>query len=221
LNCCAIRTKKIKNFDPSDLEVDKTYNIGTFWVTNTSIKVPWLEVKQRKGKVGNDKWSPVIPGPVFIHYESTELTYSTIFMSLNQILRTPKLPFSIRFAITTDGELAMINAAKNNVLGCIHSLCHRHLRANVKQNLKPGLEELEADILACMFDKPNALCVTDNEREFNEKKLDIDANAFKTPTYYDEMCDKIWNMVILPRKAANGAIGLKNTTNGVGKIFSK
>ena len=83
------------------------------------------------------------------------------------------------------------------------------------------MEELEADILACMFDKPNALCVTDDEREFNEKKLDIDANAFKNPSYYDEMCDKIWNMVILPRKAADGAIGLKNTTNGVGKIFSK
>lgn len=110
-------------------------------MTNTSIKVPWLEVKQRKGKVGNDKWSPVIPGPVFIHYESTELTYSTIFMSLNQILRTPKLPFSIRFAITTDGELAMINAAKNNVLGCIHSLCHRHLRLVIlTYNLKFALK---------------------------------------------------------------------------------
>ena len=148
LNCCAIRTRKMKNFNPSDLEIgklpfftlflcilgngtmynysvsDKTYNIGRFWVTNTSFQVPWLEVKIR----ANEKWSPVIPGPLFIHYESTELTYSTIFMSLNQLLRTKNVPFSIRFAITTDGEQAMINAAKNNVLGCIHSLCHRHLR---------------------------------------------------------------------------------------------
>ena len=82
------------------------------------------------------------------------------------------------------------------------------------------MDEEEGNILAIMFDKPNALCTIDDEIKFNEAKLQIDQNAFKNPRYYEEMCDKIWNMVILPRKEANGAIGVKNTTNGVGKNIS-
>ena len=72
-----------------------------------------------------------------------------------------------------------------------------------------------------MFDKPNSLCNIDDELQFNEAKLEIDPQAFKNPRYYETMCDKIWNMVILPRKEAKGAIGFKNTTNGVGKNLSK
>ena len=83
--------------------------------------------------------------------------------------------------------------------------------------MKPGLEEVEVDILARMFDKPNALCTLDDEDKFKEAKLEIDPNAFKSPTYFEEMCDKIWKMVICPRLEAKGAIGVKNTTNAVGK----
>ena len=83
------------------------------------------------------------------------------------------------------------------------------------------MEELEIDILARMFDKPDALCNIDDEVKFQEAKIEIDPHAFKNPKYLEDMCEKIWNMVILPRKQANGAISLRNTTNGVGKNISK
>ena len=136
-------------------------------------------------------------------------------MSLNQLLRMKKVPLNIRFAITTDSEIAMINGAKATMINIIHSLCHRHLRQNVKRNLKPGMKEEEVEVLELMFDKDDALVTIDDEAEFVEAKSKIDTRVFKNAQYFEVMCTKIWESVIIPRKEANGALKVKNTTNHV------
>lgn len=79
------------------------------------------------------------------------------------------------------------------------------------------MAEQHAEVLAKMFDKKDSLVTIDDEDRFQEAKLEIDGTVFKSLEYFEEMCQKIWSMVITPRKEAKGALGLKNTTNHVGK----
>ena len=191
--------------------------MGNFQVTTTAFQVPWLEVKRKRD--GKSHWAPVIPGPLFIHYESTEITYGVIFSQLNLLLRTKKVPANVKFAITTDGEIAMVKGCKLACPNCIHSLCHRHLRANVKRNLKGNMPEESVEILGQMFDKDDALVTIDDEEKFLEATYEIDTKAFKSESYFEGMVEKIWRSVIVPRKESNGIIKVKNNTNNVGKLL--
>ena len=110
----------------------------------------------------------------------------------------------------------MVKGCKASMVGVIHSLCHRHLRACAKRQLKNGMGEEEVEILGKMFDNKDALVTIDNEDEYREAAANIDPRAFKKDTYFEELVDKIWHAVILPRLEARGAIKLKNTTNNVG-----
>ena len=210
INC---KVKILLTFKSSD----RTYNLGKFWVTTTAFQVPWLEVKRKRDKKKN--WPPIIPGPLFIHYEATTITYASIFAQLNQLLRTEKAPLNIRFAITTDGELAMVKGCKLSMVNSIHSLCHRHLRGNAKRQMKGSMKDEQVEILGQIFDRDDALVNLEEENQFREAAANINRNCFKTETFLDEMIEKIWHSVILPRKQANGTIKVRNNTNSVGKQY--
>ena len=114
-------------------------------------------------------------------------------------------------------ELAMVKSCKYSMVGIIHSLCHRHLRDNTKRQMKHPNSDKAIEVLDIIFDSRNAMVTCNKEDEFNEKAATVDTEAFKTPSYFDDLKEKIWNSVIIPRQKAGGAIKLKNTTNNVGK----
>ena len=194
---------------------DRTYNLGKFQVTTTAFQVPWLEVKRKQNE--REHWHPVIPGPLFIHYDSDELTYVEVFNQLNTLLRTKKVPLQIRYAITTDSELAMVKGCKIACPTAIHSLCNRHLRRNCKDQMKPSMPEERVEVLGKMFDAPQALVTIDDENEYQEAVANIDTRVFKNAKYFDDMAEKIWKSVIVPQKESKGVIRIRNNTNNVGK----
>lgn len=83
--------------------------------------------------------------------------------------------------------------------------------------MKPEMTEERVEVLAKMFDGPKALVTIEDENEFQEAVANIDTRVFKNAKYFDDMVEKIWTSVIIPRKESKGAIRIRNNTNNVGK----
>ena len=104
--------------------VDPTFNLGDFSVTPTVFRNVLLEDPRLHR-------SPVIMGPVLVHYRKQFCTYH-LFSTL--IGLQPKI-CSIQ-AIGTDGEKALIDALSQNFSHASQVRCFRHLQQNVEQHLR-------------------------------------------------------------------------------------
>ena len=81
------------------------------------------------------------------------------------------------------------------------------------------MPEEQVEILGQMFDNNDALVTIEDEEQFIEATNAIDTKAFKSDSYFDNMVQKIWKSVIVPRKESNGVIKVRNNTNNVGKLL--
>ena len=114
--------------DPYDFcifGVDPTFNLGNFSVTATAYRNILLEDTRTHR-------SPVVLGPLLVHYRKQFCTYHYFFSTLIGLQPTVT---GIQ-AIGTDGESALVNAASQNFPHASQLRCFRHLQQNVEQHLR-------------------------------------------------------------------------------------
>ena len=102
--------------------VDPTFNLGDFSVTPTVFLLEDPRLHR----------SPVIMGPVLVHYRKQFCTHHHFFSTL--IGLQPKI-CSIQ-AIGTDGEKALVDALSQNFSHASQVRCFHHLQQNVEQHLR-------------------------------------------------------------------------------------
>jgi hypothetical protein len=124
---------------PTILGVDRTFNLGDFYVTATSFK--HMHLLRR-----NTTDHPITFGPVFVHGSSTTKGYFSFFSRISSDLldcNTENLLFG------TDEEQALINAIKGAFPRSSLVSCIRHLRNNFVDFLKDkiGVEEKRRNLI--------------------------------------------------------------------------
>ena len=106
------------------LGVDPTFDLGNFNLTVTTYKQ--LQLVKSSGE------SPTIVGPLFLHYRKTFSCYhsfSSGLLGLNKNLANI-------CAFGTDGEVALIEAFRQQCQSAVHLLCFNHCRENIKRKLR-------------------------------------------------------------------------------------
>lgn len=150
----------------SVLTVDPTFNLGDFDVTPTTYR-HCLLISSRSGK------SPIMIGPIMIHYRKTFHTY--LFFASTLIGLRRELA-GLR-AFGTDGEKALVDAFSHEFHYASHLTCFIHCRRNIKGQLQvlgfpdSAIKEVLDDIFGCQNGNVLAEGLVDSvsEEEFNQK----------------------------------------------------
>ena len=149
----------------SVIGVDRTFNLGACYVTSMVYTNPNM-LKKGKGT------SPVMLGPVFLHWDGAYATYCEFFSkvrsSLGFDLRVEKLTFG------TDEELALVNAIKTAFPGANHILCARHLQENANRNFsKFKIPDIEKNRIINAIFSPSGLLSSNSRVMYMEKEKEI------------------------------------------------
>ena len=138
------------------MHIDPTFNLGSFFVT--PIVFPLVGYINRKSK-----GSPTMIGPVLIHHQMIQGTYSYFFneiMSLKPDVRKVQ-------AIGTDGEAALCNAVRDSFPTAVHLRCLKHVKDSIEHKLhelqfdRIGMQEIMHDIFGQRTDKMREIGLAD------------------------------------------------------------
>ena len=157
------------------LSIDKTYNLGEFFVTPTVYKD--LSVVRRTPLTGH----PICIGPTFIHTNSTAKTYSSFFHDIADNLSDQEISL---LTIGTDEEPAFKNAIRRCFNGATHVLCTRHLKQNANRYMEDevGIPSRDRqELLNKIFGRDGLI-----------DSKDIDVQNFRL-SYIHDFIDKIDN----------------------------
>ena len=156
----------------SVLTVDPTFNLGEFDVTPTTYRHGLL-ISPRFGK------SPIMIGPIMIHYRKTFHTYLFFASTLVGLRRELA---GLR-AFGTDGEKALVDAFLHEFHYASHLTCFIHCRRNIKSQLQAlaypecAIKEVLDDIFGCQTGNvfSEGLVDSANEEEFSHKLIAMEA----------------------------------------------
>ena len=153
------------------MHIDPTFNLGSFFVT--PIVFPLVNYINRKSK-----GSPTMIGPVLIHHQMIQGTYSYFFneiMSLKPEIRKVQ-------AIGTDGEAALCNAIRDSFPTAVHLRCLKHVKDSIEHKLhelqfdKIGMLEIMYDIFGRSTDQLREIGLADaiDSNDFFAKLLSLE-----------------------------------------------
>ena len=183
--------------------------IAGWYLTTSSIT---LKRARRKGK-GN---RVTVPGPSFVHPDSTMDTYIDFFTEVKKNIRKstghqPEILFC------SDAEAAIRSAAKDVFDKGKFFYCAKHLKENIREDLKSCKPGVRNKIMEQIFGHhgwgDDGLTSATDPNDFQRRLLDIDRTAFP-PGKFDKHIKKI-EANMLFRLESNGAIEANLTSNPV------
>ncbi len=107
------------------LGIDPTFNLGEFSVT----PIVYRHMLLKNTQTGS---SPLMLGPVLVHYRKHFRTYNHFISTLIGL----KPGISSVKAVGTDGEKSLVDAVHQNFPQVAHIRCFRHLQQNVEMHLR-------------------------------------------------------------------------------------
>ncbi|KAK7505537.1 hypothetical protein BaRGS_00003282 [Batillaria attramentaria] len=154
------------------LGLDKTYNLGSVFVTCTNFK----HLGVRRCDTGEH---PITIGPAMLHGSSDEETFQVFFSHLSHKLRKVSSPI-----IGSDDELAVRNAVAHTFPESSLLLCTRHLKENLCRYMadKIGVPaEVRQQVKAQVF-----LCNLDSQEEVDRLKARVKKISPQLENYLSE-----------------------------------
>jgi molybdopterin converting factor small subunit len=177
--------------DCSVLGVDRTFNLGRFYVTTISYKNRCVLRKRT-----NDY--PVMFGPCLIHFDAEESTYGKFFSHVSDKIGDAKT------VIGSDEEKSMTNALKKKFPNSEFLLCTKHIKDNIRRYLEEtgtNLKDRET-VLKIIFEEKEGIIYSDSEGDFEincEKLQPFFENNTKFKLYWLRfMYDKLREYVFRP-----------------------
>lgn len=151
------------------MSVDPTFKLGKFNVTPITFRNLTLSTNAYSYQ------SPIVMGPVLIHYSKTEPIYTTFFQTLLRL----RPGISCLKAYGTDGEQALVNALHNVFPQAVSLRCFKHLETNAKLKIAElKLNKNENTFLEDIFHGKEALLHSDDEEAF-DRRLDSLVSSWK------------------------------------------
>ena len=158
----------------SVIGIDRTFNLGPCFVTTTVFQDRNLK---RKGK----EVSPILLGPMYLHWDGTFHTYQRFFSHLSAVIDQPLTETELgvsNLIVGSDEEKALVKAIKSSFCEVKLTLCTRHLEENLKRQLKNkiGMPDKESKQIGNEIFGPDGLISLDTTVSFAEKACDLERN---------------------------------------------
>ena len=134
----------LKNTTAQPIGIDRTFNLGNFYVTI-------LVYKNQRILRKSSSEHPIFLGPVLLHKDATYKTYKTflehIATELDSDIDSLELRVSEQMEFGTDDERALTKAIEHVFPSATRYLCTKHLKDNVKHYLmnKVGIEKRDRE----------------------------------------------------------------------------
>ena len=193
---CTITAKK-----PSTLGIDTTFNCGECYVTPSV----YQNNNVRRKNTGTN---PVVPGPIFIHWDRSYVTYDDFIHHLRVLVRDADPDLNLGFELNgelligSDEEKGLTKAIEDNFPNGVIFLCAEHLKEGTKRQLKNVPNPVKNQTLDSIYGK-SGMTSAENQLDFSEKVLKVDATVFQDPHYFEDLKCKLWNRVVEPRLRAD------------------
>ena len=162
--------------------------------------------KKTKGDV-------TIPGPSFIHTDSTKETFSDFFHEIRKGLKCKDGQPHILFG--SDAEGGIRKGAEMIFTKGYFFYCMKHIKENIKEDLKACEPSIRNEILVKIFGKKgwgeDGITSAIDEEDFLRRKLDIDSTPFPARKFEYHM-KKIWENV-QNRLESNNIVDPNYTSN--------
>ena len=180
-----------------------------WFLTTSSITLKRARRKKKGNRVS-------IPGPSFIHGDSEANTFSDFFHEVRKNIKTaPGQQPEIIFC--SDAEQGIRSGAEMIFPKGKLFYCTKHLKDNIKDDLKNCPASVQAKILTQIFGRnqwgEDGLTSATDERDFLNRKREIDSTAFPYGRF-DKKMKKIWHNV-KTRLECNDAVEPNITSNPV------
>lgn len=173
----------------SVMGVDRTFNLGKFYVTAFSYKNRCV-VRTRTDD------HPVMLGPCMIQFDAEEGTYGKFFSHISDRMGTTKL------TIGSDEEKSMTNALKSKFPNATFLLCTKHI-----QDIRRHLENIGVSlgdrnkIQKIIFGKEDGIVFAPDDIDFDARCENLQThfdNHAKFQTYWERnMKEKLYKFVYL------------------------
>ena len=203
-NFCVLKSKF-----SSVMEVDRTYNIGDYFVNPSGILLKNVRRKKTGERV-------IIMGPVYICWNAELDTFASWMHTMRMQLRDNKKGDAM-LLFGSDSEHAIRGAAEMCLPNGLHFYCCLHMKDNIKRKLDHLPTSERNVIIEQIFGDhgwgPNGLTSSKSMPEFWEKKKDIDSSKFPDG-YFDIVMKKIEKNVE-NRLKSMGAVEANFHTNHV------
>ncbi|KAK3103000.1 hypothetical protein FSP39_015680, partial [Pinctada imbricata] len=191
------------------LGIDRTFNVGSCYLTVITFKNPNI-VREETSE------SPIMLGPVFLHWDGQYHTYQRFLSHLQsrlQGLDQSKIVFG------SDGEKAVLNAIQSCFPNAVHTLCTRHLKENLTHNLRKTLPQPEATVIVNkIFNKQSGLLSIDDQITYMEVEGEIQEDH--NLPYLTAFLQNVRKNVFLPRMKCKAFKIPKHWTNNNNESYN-
>jgi hypothetical protein len=193
--------------------IDRTFNLGSFFVTG-------LVYKSVRVLKKDTKEPPIFIGPLLLHKDASFPTYYNFFSFLAGKFKLDSLELRIDENLTfgSDDEKAITKAIESAFPNATRRLCSKHLKDNLKHYMqdKIGIDNKERLRLMDIIFGPDGLVDADTSLQFEEKATTLKDDLCKYPKladYFDKQVKpRLKSFVNIPRRE-NDEIGQKMWTN--------
>ena len=187
---------------PSVLGVDRTFNLGPCFVT---VLVYQQNNLFRKGTSNH----PIMLGPVFLHWDGLYTTYNRFFSHIQGQLEKDINGIQVsghQLVLGSDEEKALLKAMKEAFPTADNILCSRHIKDNLKRQLRnkigandTQIKEIEDDIFGSA-----GLLAMDDEFEYEMRVLQVNdkylVNMPELLPYFQKLTRLALKYLFLPAK---------------------
>ena len=165
----------VKHAKHQQIRIDRTFNLGNYYVTTLVYKNQRVERKQSREEL------PIFLGPVMFHTDATYKAFlEHIKTETDCEVEAAELKLSESIEFGTDDEKALTKATDHVFLSATRLPCTKHLKDNVKHYLQNnvGMEKsLRESVMAKIFDAEgitDANCTVDFESRSEDLKHFLD-----------------------------------------------
>ncbi|ESO87422.1 hypothetical protein LOTGIDRAFT_166572 [Lottia gigantea] len=199
----------LKNSDSSIIGVDRTFNLGPFFVT-------CLVYKNNRVLRRETNDHPIFIGPMLLHKDATEVSIEDFEIRFDQ---------SIEFG--TDNERAMTKAIEHSFPNATRRLCTKHLKDNIKFYLqnKGVNSKLRKQIMEHIFGD-SGLVNADDSITFERLSIEVKSlcGNFEQFVHYFEkvLKERLDTYVFQPQRASNiksPKLWTNNNAESINRVF--
>ena len=183
----------VKNAPNQQIGIDRTFNLGSYYVTTLVYKNQRVVRKQSEGKQDEH---PIFLGPIMLHKDATYKTYKTFLehvkTELDCEIEAVELRLSENIEFGTDDEKALTKAIDHVFPSATRVLCTKHLKDNVKHYLQNnvGMDKgVRDNVMSKIFGEDgvtDANCTLDFENRSGELQSAMNGKYPKFELYFEK-----------------------------------
>ncbi|KAK6191179.1 hypothetical protein SNE40_002917 [Patella caerulea] len=213
----------LKSLKSPILGINRTFNMGTYYVTAIVYKTERVIRKKKKDY-------PIIVGPILLHKDATTATYKQFLSHIADQLGVVNevelnMPSSSSFEFGSYDEKALTNAIEQVFPNASRRLCSKHIKDNLQFHLqnKVGLNISErTEIIEKFFGNEGLACANDTF-DFEKRKHALSTLYEKYPDskkYLETVTNRINKFVYTPkRKNDEVKLWTNNNAESANHIF--